>query len=149
MSVRAYTATVLLAGASALAIGGAAPAYALCDAYSGGCPSAPPADGGTGIGGGTDSPATGGDTTSGANGGDATSGAGAGGDEVATVDIGGTTGDQAGTGGGTGTTSNPSTLPFTGGELIMMTALGLGAVAGGTALVVAGRRKAGAPATPA
>lgn len=35
----------------------------------------------------------------------------------------------------------PSTLPFTGGELVTLTAVGLGTLAGGTALVVAGRRR--------
>jgi len=40
-------------------------------------------------------------------------------------------------------------LPFTGGELVLMTLVGAGAVAGGTALVVAGRRRRGAePGTP-
>lgn len=36
-----------------------------------------------------------------------------------------------------------ASLPFTGGELVLLTALGAGALAGGTALVVAGRRKPG------
>ena len=45
------------------------------------------------------------------------------------------------TGGGGGTVDTPSTLPFTGGELVLLTAVGAGALAGGTALVVAGRRK--------
>ena len=35
----------------------------------------------------------------------------------------------------------PETLPFTGGEVVMLSALGAGAVAGGAALVVAGRRR--------
>ncbi len=39
------------------------------------------------------------------------------------------------------TATNASTLPFTGGELVLMTALGAGALAGGTALVMAGRRR--------
>lgn len=56
-------------------------------------------------------------------------------------------GDGSSTAGGGQTPSNagggrPSTLPFTGGELVLLTAVGVGALAGGTALVVAGRRKA-------
>lgn len=35
----------------------------------------------------------------------------------------------------------PSTLPFTGGELVTLTAVGAGTLAGGVALVVAGRRR--------
>lgn len=35
----------------------------------------------------------------------------------------------------------PATLPFTGGELVLLTATGAAALAGGTALVVAGRRR--------
>lgn len=37
--------------------------------------------------------------------------------------------------------TSPSTLPFTGGELVTMTAIGGAALAGGVALVVAGRRR--------
>ena len=37
--------------------------------------------------------------------------------------------------------NDADTLPFTGGELVLMTAVGAGALAGGTALVVAGRRR--------
>ena len=44
------------------------------------------------------------------------------------------------------TVDRPRTLPFTGGELVLLTALGAGALAGGTALVVAGRRKPGTAA---
>lgn len=36
----------------------------------------------------------------------------------------------------------PATLPFTGGELVLVSTLGLAAVAGGVGLVVAGRRRA-------
>ena len=43
--------------------------------------------------------------------------------------------------GGTSGAANGATLPFTGGELVLLTAVGAGALAGGTALVVAGRRK--------
>lgn len=39
------------------------------------------------------------------------------------------------------TAETPSTLPFTGGEVVLLSALGAAAVAGGTALVVAGRRR--------
>jgi hypothetical protein len=39
--------------------------------------------------------------------------------------------------------TQPETLPFTGGEVVALTLLGAGAVAGGAALVVAGRRRAG------
>lgn len=39
----------------------------------------------------------------------------------------------------------PATLPFTGGELVLVSAVGIGALAGGTALVVAGRRRAELP----
>lgn len=35
----------------------------------------------------------------------------------------------------------PETLPFTGGEVVMLSVLGAGAVAGGAALLVAGRRR--------
>ena len=47
---------------------------------------------------------------------------------------------------GTSAPSSAKTLPFTGGELVLMTAIGAGALAGGAALVVAGRRKS-APTT--
>lgn len=53
---------------------------------------------------------------------------------------GGTTTD--GDGGGGVTVDRPAILPLTGGELVLLTAVGVGALAGGTALVVAGRRKA-------
>jgi hypothetical protein len=38
-------------------------------------------------------------------------------------------------------TSTPSTLPFTGGDVVLISVLGAAAVAGGAALVVAGRRR--------
>jgi LPXTG-motif cell wall-anchored protein len=41
----------------------------------------------------------------------------------------------------TTSTSSPSSLPFTGAELTLLTIAGVGALAGGTALVVAGRRR--------
>lgn len=37
--------------------------------------------------------------------------------------------------------SGPAALPFTGGELVLVSALGAAAVAGGVGLVVAGRRR--------
>jgi hypothetical protein len=39
------------------------------------------------------------------------------------------------------------TLPFTGGEIVLMTAAGLGALGAGTAFVVAGRRRRSGTAT--
>lgn len=48
---------------------------------------------------------------------------------------------------GTGGAATEGDLPFTGGEAVMIGLLGVGALAGGTALVVAGRRRAdGSPA---
>lgn len=61
----------------------------------------------------------------------------------------GSTDTDGGGGGGTsidgngGGTARPATLPFTGGEVVLLSAVGVGALVGGTALVVAGRRKAG------
>jgi hypothetical protein len=129
MQVRSLSTLVLLGG-TALALSFASPAAAVCDAYSGGCPSTPPGAGGGDVDlGGTDqNPATGGTDTGGTD---------TGGTDTGGTDTGGTTQNPA-TG---GTAQNPSTLPFTGGELVLLTGLGLGAVAGGTALVVAGRRK--------
>ncbi len=49
---------------------------------------------------------------------------------------------------GAGTVSGrttPNTLPFTGGDIVLLSLLGAGTLAGGTALVVAGRRRT--PAT--
>jgi hypothetical protein len=44
--------------------------------------------------------------------------------------------------GGASTSSDgPDQLPFSGGEITLMTAIGVGALGGGTALVVAGRRR--------
>lgn len=114
MSVRTVAAAAVLATGSWLLVG-AAPALAVCDAYSGGCPSTPPTTGvgggGTDIGGDTEQPGSGS----------------------------GNEGTAGGPGGGT--TSNGGTLPFTGGELVLMSAIGVGTLAGGTALVVAGRRR--------
>jgi hypothetical protein len=39
-------------------------------------------------------------------------------------------------------TSNDGTLPFTGGDVVGLSLIGIGALAGGTALVRSGRRKA-------
>jgi hypothetical protein len=39
------------------------------------------------------------------------------------------------------TTSTPSTLPFTGGEVVLIAVAGAAAVAAGTAMVVTGRRR--------
>lgn len=117
MSLRRTVTTATVVAASWVALGVSSPAFAVCDAYSGGCPSPTPSSisgGGGGAGTGTD-----------------------------------TDGDQGGAGTGSstgGTTSNPATLPFTGGELVLMTALGAGALAGGTALVIAGRRRTHSPA---
>ena len=114
MSLRRTATAATVVAASWVALGLSSPALAVCDAYSGGCPSPTP------------SPIRGGD-----------GGAGTGTDTDGEGDPGGS---------GAGTTSNPSTLPFTGGELILMTAIGAGALAGGTALVVAGRRRTHSPA---
>ncbi len=54
---------------------------------------------------------------------------------------GGSTGDRA----VSGRTTTPNTLPFTGGDIVLLSVLGAGTLAGGTALVVAGRRRT--PAT--
>ena len=134
MSVRTLAAAGLLVSASWIGLSTAAPAYALCEPYSGGCASPPPTSGGGGtdqrIGGGTEQPGTGNPGTD-------------------TPDTGTGGGPGGGTPGGPkanvptgGTVSNPAALPFTGGELVLMTAVGAGALAGGAALVVAGRRKA-------
>ena len=132
MQVRTFAASGVLVGAASLVLGVASPAVALCDSYSTGCPTPPPpaqGGGGTDIGGNEENAGTGTDV-----------------DNVGNVDNGGTegTGQEAGSTGqqpGGGTVNNPATLPFTGGELVLLTALGAGALAGGTALVVAGRRR--------
>ena len=53
----------------------------------------------------------------------------------------GTNGGDNGSGSAAGNNSGDS-LPLTGGDALGLTLMGLGAVAGGTALVMAGRRKA-------
>lgn len=45
-----------------------------------------------------------------------------------------------------GRTSTPDTLPFTGGDIVLLSLLGAGTLAGGAALVVAGRRRTAATA---
>ena len=45
MNVRKLTASGVLLGATALTLGLSTPAYAVCDAYSVNCPSAPPGGG--------------------------------------------------------------------------------------------------------
>jgi hypothetical protein len=44
-----------------------------------------------------------------------------------------------------GRTTTPNTLPFTGGDVVLLSLIGAGTLAGGAALVVAGRRRT--PAT--
>lgn len=94
MSVRPLAASGVLLASSFVVLGAASPALAVCDAYSGGCPT--PAEEVAGEG-------------------------------VSVADRG---------------SSTPSTLPFTGGELVLLSTVGAAALVGGTALVVAGRRKA-------
>ncbi|MBC7375770.1 MAG: hypothetical protein H7323_17410 [Frankiales bacterium] len=53
---------------------------------------------------------------------------------------------NGGSGSGASTAARPSTLPFTGGELVLLSTIGVGALVGGTVLIVAGRRKAVLPA---
>src|SRR5688572_22478914 len=54
MSVRKLTVTSMIAGGLCLGVVGAAPASAVCDTYSGGCPSSPPSS--KPIGGGNGGP---------------------------------------------------------------------------------------------
>jgi hypothetical protein len=64
--------------------------------------------------------------------------------QVGSPSQGGTAGQGGTSGGGAGGTndaSGPSTLPFTGGEVALLAAAGLGALGVGTGLVVAGRRR--------
>ena len=114
MSARrsARLSVALVSGAFVVTL--ATPALAVCDSYSGACPE--------GAGDGT--------TVSGT-----TDGTGAGG-----TNVGGTT-EGAGTGGSGTTVSNGGKLPVTGGELVLLSAVGIGALVGGTALVLAGRRR--------
>ena len=99
-------------------------------AYSEACiptPPLPDGNGGGGGGGGEGEPIDGND------GGAGTGNGGAG--------NGGTGNGGAGNGGAGNGGSGPSTLPFTGGEVLLVSLVGAGAVAAGTALVVAGRRR--------
>lgn len=131
MQVRALAVSGVLAGAVSLALAAASPAAAVCDSYSGNCPSTPPGAGAgnTDIGGTDDTPAT---------------------NDTADSDTGDSGTEDTGTAvnrrSTPSTPSTPATLPFTGGEIVLLTALGAGALAGGTALVVAGRRKSSAAA---
>lgn len=104
-------------------LGLAAPAHALCDAYSGTCATPPPGGGdGEPIDGGTDQPGSG--------------------VETPRPDQESPTGSNGGpTGSNPDNVATPASLPFTGGEIALLTALGAGALAGGAALVVAGRRR--------
>lgn len=121
MSVRpAALAGGLLIG-TVLTLGAAAPALAApCDAYSRTCANTPPGI----IDGNTDAPG------SGHAGGPAAGNTGNPGASDAGNPAAGTTGDEG------------RSLPFTGAELILTTMLGGAAVAGGTVLVLAGRRRA-------
>lgn len=115
MSLRLPTmAGSLVLGAAAIAL--ASPALAVCDAYSGTCT----------------------EPTEVLN-------------ETLTTpsDVGAAVAGEGAGAGGLGRTQvttpaavTPATLPFTGGELVLVSTLGLAAVAGGVGLVVAGRRRA-------
>ena len=119
-------------GGAALSVGvvvglpTAALATPICNTYSGTCvipPTAPPS---TPVVGGVDSPGTGGGSTGGGS-----TGGGS---------IGGTGG-----GGGSGAVSSGrgavNALPFTGDEILVLSLAGAAALAAGTALTVAGRRR--------
>ena len=125
MQVRKLAVTGVVALGSFTALGLSAPAFALCDSYSGGCPTPPPA--GQGIGGVDEQPFVGADEAP-------TNGNTPGGN-----------GPVQGSGGRPGSAvtpaGTPSALPFTGGELVLLTTVGVGALVGGTALVIAGRRR--------
>ena len=54
--------------------------------------------------------------------------------------VGGGTGTPS-AGGGSSTAGAAAVLPFTGGEIVLLTATGAGALAAGSALLVAGRRR--------
>lgn len=154
MQVRPLAVTGVVTVASWAALGLSAPAFALCESYSGGCPSTPPAAG-SGIGGNDEQRATGDRPLPVVRGSDQQPGSGDDEQPVSGVDdAAGTTTGEGGTGSegrfeGTGSgaatvvtpTDTPTTLPFTGGELVLLTAAGAGALAGGTALVLAGRRR--------
>lgn len=117
-----------------LAVGPVAPALAVCDAYSGACPSAAPTEAPREVEGTTTGPAT---TTPVKTTPVKTT-------PVKTTPVKTAPVRNAPARGGS---SSPATLPFTGGEIVLLSTLGLGALAGGTALVLAGRRRT-APAEP-
>jgi hypothetical protein len=104
----ALAGTVVVGGM--LALGSAAPALAVCDAYSRGCltPPEPTVVLPETVVSRTDTPVS--DTP------------------VAPATL-------------TTSASSPSTLPFTGGELVLLSSLGAAAVGTGVALVAAGRRR--------
>lgn len=107
MRVRAATVVSGLILGTAVSFATAAPALAVCDAYSHTCPTTPPNTIGGGGTGGATNPVTG----------------------------------QANSPGTVTTPGTGGALPFTGAELVLMTVVGGSAVAGGTALVLAGRRR--------
>ena len=110
--------TVLVGGL--LCFGTATPAVAApCDAYSQTCPSTPPGTIGGGTGGGATAP----DTT--------------------VPDAAGNTGNPGEVGSvPTGGTDNEGrSLPFTGAQLVLLTLVGGGAIAVGTTMVLASRRR--------
>lgn len=114
MSLRPLTlAGSLVLGAAAIALASPALAVAVCDAYSGTCTEPTEV---------LDQSLTTPPVTTGV--------AGVGG-------VGGVGRAQD-----TPSAATPATLPFTGSELVLASTLGLGAVAGGVGLVVAGRRRA-------
>lgn len=117
VAIRCIVATSLLTGGLLVGAAPGALAQEACESYSGGC-----AEGGAIVG-----------TTEDA----VTGGAGVGGAAVT-----GSVSEAPGQLGGAGNAvSNPRTLPFTGGQLVLAAAVGLGAVTAGTAMVVAGRRR--------
>lgn len=109
MNLRPIIASGVVAASCCFVAGTAGPAAAVCDAYSGVCPTeAPPKGDGS-----TDKPAPAVKPATAVNPARVTKPA----------------------------ASQPDTLPVTGGELVLLTAVGVGVLAGGAALVVAGRRK--------
>ena len=121
MHVRPLHMAGTAASAGFLVLALAAPATAqVCDAYSGSCTGVLPTTQGTGSTGGN--------------------GAGNGGNGSGTGSNGSGTGSTTAVR-GSGGASLPTTLPFTGGELVLVSLAGAGALAAGTGLVVAGRRR--------
>jgi hypothetical protein len=124
MRVRSTSLASAAASAGLLVLLAGAPAAAqVCDAYSGSCTPVTgvlPTNQGTGTG-----DTGGGSTVGGGN--------GAGNAGTGTVVRGSAGNGQVG--------GAPATLPFTGGELVLVSLAGAGAVAAGAGLVVAGRRR--------